>query len=217
MECLPDSSLFCYIESMSSGSERFQSLPSSKRASVLDAASEELARFGFHAASTNRIAAAAKISKGALFSYFPTKEELFSGVLAAQFEQIVADDPSVTATPRTGSLDGDVRALAERVERLHRQWPRLFALTEALRAPEPVIASLDAHRARYASLVDAPLRAVIEGACLPNTVTADAATELLTAVLDHLAARIARGRDAPAEDPRGSTAIVRIALAAFTG
>jgi AcrR family transcriptional regulator len=201
---------------MSLGSERFQSLSASKRAGVLDAASHELARYGFHAASTNRIAAAAKISKGALFSYFPTKEELFSGVLAAQFDEILASEPTAGTEPRTGSLEGDLRALATRVETLHRRWPRLFAFGLALRTGEPVLANHDAQRARYDSFALAPLRAVLARATLPARVSRDAATALFTAVFDHLAAEAARASETSNEDRATRDALVDLALTAIS-
>src|SRR5947209_7506544 len=60
--------------------------PRQKRAedtvSVLLRATEiTLARYGFHAATTNRIAAAAGVSIGTLYHYFPTKEALVETVV----------------------------------------------------------------------------------------------------------------------------------------
>lgn len=55
----------------------FFALKEEKRAAVLQAALAEFAAFGYGGSSTNRIVRAAGISKGSLFQYFDSKEELY--------------------------------------------------------------------------------------------------------------------------------------------
>ena len=50
---------------------------SGKRAAILAAAQEVLVRRGFHQARTAEIAAAAGVSEGTLYNYFPSREEIF--------------------------------------------------------------------------------------------------------------------------------------------
>jgi TetR/AcrR family transcriptional regulator, mexJK operon transcriptional repressor len=52
-----------------------------KRDQILDGARRVFLRDGFAAASTDAIAAEAKVSKRTLYVYYPSKEELFAGVM----------------------------------------------------------------------------------------------------------------------------------------
>ncbi|NLM21554.1 MAG: TetR/AcrR family transcriptional regulator [Peptococcaceae bacterium] len=57
--------------------EKFMKLDPQKRKTILDAALQEFADYGYEYASTNRIVEKAKISKGSLFYYFKSKKELY--------------------------------------------------------------------------------------------------------------------------------------------
>lgn len=61
--------------------QRFWNLPEEKQRRVEAAAVAEFAQHGFEHANTNRIATAAEVSVGALFKYFPTKDDLFRHVV----------------------------------------------------------------------------------------------------------------------------------------
>lgn len=56
-----------------------------RRAAILDAALEEFSRQGFAAARMEDIARRARVSKGSLYLYFPTKKALFEGVIEEGF------------------------------------------------------------------------------------------------------------------------------------
>jgi AcrR family transcriptional regulator len=66
------------------------------RARLLDAAGQVFARRGFHAATVDEVAEAAGYTKGAVYSNFATKDELFLALLdqrvAAQLQQAEALD-----------------------------------------------------------------------------------------------------------------------------
>ncbi|ABS60058.1 TetR/AcrR family transcriptional regulator [Fervidobacterium nodosum] len=62
-----------------------------KKDLILKIALEEFANYGFVAASTNRIAKKAGISKGLIFKYFKSKEKLYFSV----FEQLISELYSV--------------------------------------------------------------------------------------------------------------------------
>ena len=57
---------------------------SATRAKLLDAALDVFAEKGLHGASVDDLAAAAGFTKGALYSNFATKEELFGAVIDEQ-------------------------------------------------------------------------------------------------------------------------------------
>jgi TetR/AcrR family transcriptional regulator len=59
----------------------FEALPSSKKEIILKVCIEEFAEYGYENASTNRIVKKIKMSKGSLFKYFNTKEELYIYVI----------------------------------------------------------------------------------------------------------------------------------------
>jgi AcrR family transcriptional regulator len=76
------------------------------RASLLEAARRVFARYGFHGATLDRIADEAGFTKGAVYSNFTSKEELFLALLDAQ---VVGEAGDVGASP-TADEPGTVSA-----------------------------------------------------------------------------------------------------------
>lgn len=70
---------------------RFAKLPPAQQQTILRAALEEFAAHGFHDASLNRIIEVAGISKGSMYYYFDSKEDLFAHVTRVEFEHLLAD------------------------------------------------------------------------------------------------------------------------------
>ncbi len=170
------------------GTDRFRSLDSKKRSVVLDAAAEEFATYGYLAASTNRIAAAAKISKGALFSYFPTKEMLFGGVVGSLFEHVLSDSPELAAAPPESTLSAELALLAGRLFALHQRWPRLFRLGIELTLQGAHVPDVSAHVEHYHSLLDAHVAAAVARAGSQSKLAVDpvVAAQLAGAAFDRL-------------------------------
>ena len=69
---------------------RFLRLPEAKREAIIDAALGEFSEHGFDGANTNKIAARAGVSVGALFKYFTTKNDLFR-FLISQATALIED------------------------------------------------------------------------------------------------------------------------------
>jgi AcrR family transcriptional regulator len=84
------------------------------RARLLDAAGQVFARRGFHAATVDEVADAAGYTKGAVYSNFATKDELFLALLderlAAQLQQVEALYPIESSE----ELHAAMRAQTER-------------------------------------------------------------------------------------------------------
>lgn len=59
----------------------FDNIPPEKRARVIDAATKEFAKKGYHGASVSNIAARAGISVGAIYKYFENKQDLFLTII----------------------------------------------------------------------------------------------------------------------------------------
>ena len=64
---------------------------SSKRDRILQAAAESFAAKEYHEVRTDDIAAAARVGKGTVFRYFPTKEELFIATLVHSIAIAIAE------------------------------------------------------------------------------------------------------------------------------
>jgi AcrR family transcriptional regulator len=67
---------------------RFEKLEPTLKDRILDAALKEFGRFGYGAASMNRLVKGAGISKGAIFKYFGTKAGLFDYVYRSSLEEV---------------------------------------------------------------------------------------------------------------------------------
>lgn len=74
-------------------SRRFDRLPPDRRAAILQAAAEEFAVHGFEAASLNRLVDRIGISKGSLYYYFDSKDDLFSTVADEAWRVMLPAEP----------------------------------------------------------------------------------------------------------------------------
>ncbi len=86
------------------------------RRDLLDAAASVFARNGYHATSVDMVAEAAGYTKGAVYSNFDSKEELFLALVDAHLDQAVdeLEDIVATSTPETrADAVGDRRAQME--------------------------------------------------------------------------------------------------------
>jgi AcrR family transcriptional regulator len=67
---------------------RFHKLPPAQQQAILRAALDEFATHGFSAASLNRIIDAARISKGSMYYYFDSKEDLYAHVARVELGRL---------------------------------------------------------------------------------------------------------------------------------
>lgn len=67
---------------------RFRELPEEKQLAILNAAMEVFAKYDYPKASTDLIAAKARVSKGLLFYYFHNKKELYFAVYHYALETV---------------------------------------------------------------------------------------------------------------------------------
>ena len=85
-----------------------------RRQEILDAARKSLIARGYHDVHLDDVAAAAGISKGALYLYFKDKESMFSSVLEDVIDRL---EKRLKALPAQGpALDGLYRMAAEMLE-----------------------------------------------------------------------------------------------------
>jgi TetR/AcrR family transcriptional regulator, mexJK operon transcriptional repressor len=76
-----------------------------KREQILDGARRAFLRDGFAATSTDTIAAEAKVSKRTLYSYYPSKEELFVDVL----RKLTIENPQTRALESMEEMSPETR------------------------------------------------------------------------------------------------------------
>jgi len=98
------------------------------RAALLRAAGRVFAEHGFHGATLEAVAAGAGVSKGALFHYFPSKEQLFLALLEDRLGAGVSDVEAVVAErgSDTGQLGAATETFLRRINRDPRWLPLLL-------------------------------------------------------------------------------------------
>lgn len=118
-----------------------------RRQQILDAARTAFLRDGFHATSMQDIQREAGLSAGAIYLYFPSKNEIVTGIAADALATISAVFTMPPPDERAPDLDSLVDQFLEAAERL-RNDTHIFPLiiqvwAEALRNP-PLLAQLTA-------------------------------------------------------------------------
>jgi membrane fusion protein (multidrug efflux system) len=105
--------------------ERQQHARETTRRAILDAALELFIADGYAQVSIRNIAAKVEYSPGAIYSYFPSKDEIFFALAEEGFREI--GERQFAGTPSDDPLD-DVRAVVWRLYQFSKDQPRYFAL-----------------------------------------------------------------------------------------
>jgi RND family efflux transporter MFP subunit len=105
--------------------ERQQHARESTRRAILDAALELFIADGYAQVSIRNIAAKVEYSPGAIYSYFPSKDEIFFALAEEGFREI--GERQFAGSPSDDPLD-DVRAVAWRLYEFSKDQPQYFAL-----------------------------------------------------------------------------------------
>lgn len=85
----------------------FFDLAPEKRERIISACITEFSKYGYQNSSTNRIIAASGISKGSLFKYFESKEELYFYILDLAASEMIAD-----LNGKAANLSADIFTMA---------------------------------------------------------------------------------------------------------
>jgi RND family efflux transporter MFP subunit len=187
--------------------ERQQQARESTRRAILDAALDLFIADGYTQVSIRNIAAKVEYSPAAIYSYFPSKDEIFFALAEEGFRQI--GGTQVSDTPSADPLD-DVRATLWRLSEFSKEQPQYFALVFLDRHVPRVgreyerFSIISEIRNRALSQVE---RCVAEGV-FPATTYAEVALRLLFAPILGIAALRVSNRTTP-ED---ADALVRDAI-----
>jgi len=96
---------------------------------LLDAAAQVFAERGFHGASLDQVAAAAGFTKGAVYSNFKNKDELFLALIEAAYRREMTalketiDESEVPPVARLGDFVGLIR---DELEQMPDNWANLY-------------------------------------------------------------------------------------------
>ncbi|MEI7662250.1 MAG: TetR/AcrR family transcriptional regulator [Bacteroidota bacterium] len=93
-------------------SEQFEEIREVKRRQIMDAAIECFATTGYHAVSISELARHAAISKGLMYNYFKSKEDLLKCI----FKEVMAEMMRLIDPDESGELE--LKALVQYFERL---------------------------------------------------------------------------------------------------
>lgn len=104
--------------------EMFENLEEEKKKRIINASLAEFSRKGFKDSSTNVIVSEAGISKGALFHYFGSKENLYQYLLTYSSEMI--KKKVLENLPETDDLIELIRFLTKRKAILTSTYPLMF-------------------------------------------------------------------------------------------
>jgi RND family efflux transporter MFP subunit len=167
--------------------ERQQHAREITRRAILDAALELFIADGYAQVSIRNIAAKVEYSPGAIYSYFPSKDEIFFALAEEGFREI--GERQFGGAPSDDPLD-DVRAVAWRLYEFSKDQPQYFALVFLDRHVPRVSKEYE----RFSFISDMRRRALaqvercIEDGVFPATTVADVALRLLFAPVFGIAA-----------------------------
>jgi AcrR family transcriptional regulator len=179
--------------------ERQQLLRETTRRAILDAALELFLANGYPQVSIRNIAVKVEYSPAAIYSYFPSKDEIFFALAEEGFRLLGASQPA--HAPSDDPLD-DVRAAAWRLYEFSKEQPEYFALVFLDRHVPRIgreyerFAFMSEMRNRILAQVQ---RCIAEGV-FPATVEAVVAMRLLFAPIIGIAALRLSERLSPPED-----------------
>lgn len=121
---------------------------------ILTAAARVFSDYGYRAGTTNRIAAAADISIGSLYQYFPNKDAILAALIDAHIDAGTIRLAALLAEGLPASLEAQLRLFTRATIDNHRDDPHLHRVLfeEAPRSPA-LLARL--HRAEESAVVAA--------------------------------------------------------------
>ena len=188
--------------------ERQQHARENTRRAILDAALELFIADGYGQVSIRNIAAKVEYSPGAIYSYFPSKDEIFFALAEEGFREI--GERQFAGSPSDDPL-GDVRAVAWRLYEFSKDQPQYFSLVFLDRHVPRVSKEYE----RFSFISDMKSRALaqvercIEDGIFPATTDSEVALRLLFAPVIGIAALRLSNRMQPDVD---ADALIRDAI-----
>jgi AcrR family transcriptional regulator len=169
------------------------------RRKILDAARELFVAEGYRNVSIRKVAEKVEYSPAALYSYFPSKDDLFFALAEEGFRKLFE---YTNAEPLTGSLEG-IRDGFLRYYRFSRQHPEYFDLMFVDRTVPQIGREWErfAYVSRSIAEVCATLQRAVEAGVFPKGTDPEVAFHILWASVHGPATAALCNRLAPDEDP----------------
>lgn len=108
---------------------QFEEIRESRRKQIMDAALELFSEHGFHQVSINQIAKEAGISKGLMYNYFESKDELIKTIIYKGIDEMLDNlDPDHDGILEHHELINYIHLTFESVRKNQKYWKIYFAL-----------------------------------------------------------------------------------------
>jgi AcrR family transcriptional regulator len=168
---------------------------------ILDAARELFVAEGYHNVSIRKIAEKIEYSPAAIYSYFPSKDDIFFALAEEGFRILFTPDPERTVTSGSNPI-ASIRNAFWRVYEFSKEHPEYFALMFLDRSVPRI--SRDWERFAFVHEGKVQLRSIIQSAIDSGQLPATAAPEailriLLTSIVGAAVVRLC-DRLSPGED-----------------
>jgi AcrR family transcriptional regulator len=109
--------------------QQFEEIREEKRALIMDTALKHFADEGFHKTTINHLAKHAGISKGLMYNYFESKEELLAELIARSVREIYQDfDPDRDGFLSAGEFEHFIRKVAQLIRDKRTIWMLFFQM-----------------------------------------------------------------------------------------
>lgn len=155
------------------------------RSDLLTAAREVFARHGYHGTSVDMVAEAAGYTKGAVYSNFSSKEDLFLALLEAQLEESLGSMQDVMDTSDPEDRPAAFGRRRDEIAQWQPEWFMLEAEFELYAARNPAVRDRVGERQRKTrGIVEVALRQHIEDLGLTPAYPVEKLVRLVIAVGD---------------------------------
>ena len=109
--------------------KQYAEIREGKRSIIMDSALELFAEEGFHSASISKIAARAGISKGLLYNYFDSKEDLIREIIEEGLNRLfVLLDPNKDGIVTRGEMEKFIEKMFDVMKSNTQYWTLYFSL-----------------------------------------------------------------------------------------
>jgi len=109
--------------------KQFEAIREEKRARILDAALELFGNEGYHNGSISKVAQKAGISKGLVYNYFESKEELVKEIINQGIDEMMEIvDPNRDGTLNQAEVEYFINEMCDHLERNTNFWKLYFSV-----------------------------------------------------------------------------------------
>ncbi|MEE4116768.1 MAG: TetR/AcrR family transcriptional regulator [Marinilabiliaceae bacterium] len=110
-------------------SHQFQEIRKGKRSLIMNVALELFAGEGYHSASISKIASRAGISKGLMYNYFSSKEDLLNSIIQDGLDQLkIMLDPNRDGIITRGEMESFIVLMFDAMKANKKFWTLYFSL-----------------------------------------------------------------------------------------